>query len=1005
MTFSSLYLRFRWLQVPTGLLIVLLQRMPVLRLLTQAELTVGENGGAVIKSVFALAAFGAYNSVAGATTFGVSPATPSTGVVGTTFAISGTAGTAMTETFTLTGAPGSPKAWSVTGTLPTGLSVTGGNPINVTAPYKMTITGTPSAAGSWSVTVIAWESSGATGKSVSCTCTFTITGGTTNVAPSFTTQPTSASVNVGGSVTFTSAASGTPAPTYQWYRGTTALTGQTAASLSLSNVQTTDAGSYTVVATNSAGTATSNAATLTVTAVAPSITTQPQNATATVGNSVTLSVVASGTAPLTYQWKKGTTSITGATLASYTISSVQTTDAGSYTVTVTNSAGSVTSSAATLTVSSAPSITSQPQSTSVVAGSSASFSVTATGSAPLSYQWQKGGTAISGATSSTYTIASAQTTDAGSYTVVVTNGSGSVTSTAATLTVSASAVAPSITTQPQSSTVTVGSAATFTVAASGTAPLTYQWRKGGTAISGATSATYSIASAQAADAGSYTVVVTNGAGSVTSAAATLTVNPAPVAPVITTQPTSHSVASGHDVSFSVVATGYPTPTYAWSVSANSGTSWTAVSSGTNYSGATTATLTVKSATTAQSGYLYRCVVTNSSGSATSNNATLTVISAIFPAPSGLAVVASSGVLTVADSSNNTIQTVGTNWAVSALAGAAGQQGSTDGTGVAALFRQPNGVAQDSAGNVYIADTGNSLIRKVTAAGVVTTLAGSSSNQAYRDGVGTAAWFNASTALTIDSLGNVFVADTANSVIRKIATDGTVTTLAGTAGSTGSADGTSAAARFNQPAGIIVDSAGNLYVSDTNNHTIRKVTSAGVVTTLAGLAGVSGSSDGTGTAAQFNLPRGLCYDGSGNLYVADTANSSIRKVTTAGVVTTFAGLSTVSGLLDGTGIESWFNQPRDVKIDSSGNLYVADTGNAAIRKITAAGVVTTPSLTVSSSSGSSSSSSSSSSSGSSSEGPPPGKSGAGDIPAWFGAGWLVLLLSRWFWIRSAQRTTR
>lgn len=1002
MNLYSLYFRFRWMQVPSVLLVLLLQRMPVLRLFVQAGSLLESGGsGVVMKSVFALAALGAYNSVAGATTFSVTPASPASGPAGTQFAISGTVGTAMSESFSLSGAPGSPRSWSEIGTLPTGLSVTGGNPINVSSPYKMTIAGTPTTQGTWTVTVKAWEKANTTGNSVSATCVITITAGTTTSPPSFTTQPQSASANIGGSATFTAAASGSPAPTYQWYFGGSALSGQTASTLTLSNIQTTDAGSYTVLATNSAGTATSNTATLSV-LTAPSITTQPQSTTASVGGSVTLSVVAAGTAPLTYQWKKGGVAVTGATSASFSISNVQTTDAGSYTVTVTNSVGSVTSNAASLTVSSAPSIASQPQGASVVVGSAASFSVTATGSAPLTYQWQKGGAAISGATSATYSIASTQLTDAGNYTVVVTNGSGSVTSAAAALTVSASAVAPSITTQPQSSTITVGSGAMFTVAASGTAPMTYQWQKGGMAISGATSTTFSIASAQLTDAGNYTVVVTNGAGTATSSAATLTVNPPSVAPVITTQPTSHSVASGHDVSFAITATGYPVPTYAWYFSTDNGTTWTAAANGTNYAGATTATLTVKSATTALSGNLYRCSVANSTGSANSLPATLTVSSAILPAPSALSVSAS-GTLMVSDSSNNTIQIIGTSWAMTALAGSSGQQGSADGAGSAALFRQPNGVAVDSSGNVFIADTGNSIIRKITSAGVVTTLAGSSSSQGYRDGNGTAAWFNSPSALTVDGVGNVYVADSGNAVIRKIAVDGTVTTLAGTAGSTGTADGTGATARFNQPSGIVVDSAGTLFVGDTYNQTVRKVTAAGVVTTLAGLAGVSGTADGTGTAASFNQPRGLCVDVSGNLYVADTANSSIRKVTPAGVVTTFAGLSTISGLLDGTGLNAWFNQPRDVKIDASGNLFVADTGNAAIRKITPAGVVTTASLSVvSADPGGGSSSSSGSGTSASDSGPVPGKAGAGDTPGWFGASWLLLAVSCWFVNRRSCR---
>ena len=262
-------------------------------------------------------------------------------------------------------------------------------------------------------------------------------------------------------------------------------------------------------------------------ATAPTITTQPASQTVTVGSSVTFSVVASGTAPLSYQWKFNGANISGATSTSYTIASAQTNNAGSYTVTVTNVAGSVTSSAAILTVNSAavaPTITTQPASQTVTAGSSVTFSVVAAGTAPLKYQWKFNSASISGATNTSYTISSVQTNNAGSYTVTVTNVAGSVTSSAAALTVNSAAVAPTITTQPASQTVTAGSSVTFSVVASGTAPLSYQWKFNSANISGATSSSYTIASAQTNNAGSYTVTVSNSAGSVTSSAATLTVN-------------------------------------------------------------------------------------------------------------------------------------------------------------------------------------------------------------------------------------------------------------------------------------------------------------------------------------------------------------------------------------------------------------------------------------------------------------------------------------------------
>jgi hypothetical protein len=169
---------------------------------------------------------------------------------------------------------------------------------------------------------------------------------------------------------------------------------------------------------------------------------------------------------------------------------------------------------------------------------------------------------------------------------------------------------------------------------------------------------------------------------------------------------------------------------------------------------------------------------------------------------------------------------------------------------------------------------------------------------------------------------------------------TITTFAGPSESPGWFDGTGSAARFYKPYGVAVDSSGNIFVADTNNHTIRKVTPAGVVTTLAGLAGSDGSTDGTSSAAQFTNPNGVAVDGNGNVYVADTANHTIRKITPTGVVTTLAGLAGDTGSADGTGSTARFTNPTGIAVDASGNVYVADTENHAVRKVTAAGVVTT-----------------------------------------------------------------
>jgi hypothetical protein len=267
------------------------------------------------------------------------------------------------------------------------------------------------------------------------------------------------------------------------------------------------------------------------------------------------------------------------------------------------------------------------------------------------------------------------------------------------------------------------------------------------------------------------------------------------------------------------------------------------------------------------------------------------------------------------------------------------------------------VAVESAGTVYVADTFNCTIRKVTAVGtnwVVTTLAGLAGRSGSADGTGSEARFGLPWGVAVDRAGNVYVVDIVYAAIRKVTPSGEVTTLAGLAAIWGSADGSGSDARFRQPYGVATDSSANLYVADTGNHTIRKVTSVGTnwaVTTLAGMAGSSGSADGTGSDARFNVPYGVAVDSSGNVFVTDGANRTIRKVTPAGVVTTVAGLAGSQGSADGTGIDARFSEPLGVAVDRADNVYVADTSNHTIRKLTAVGtnwVVTTlagdPSIT-------------------------------------------------------------
>ncbi len=575
-----------------------------------------------------------------------------------------------------------------------------------------------------------------------------------NQAPSISSHPQGGSYSVGQSVTLTVVASGTPPLSYQWKKGDADISGANSAAYTIPSLVLGDAGAYSVRVSNSLSNVTSNAANLTVTSsvVAPSITTQPQSQSVGVGGVVSFAVVATGTAPLAYQWRKDTVNIPGATGASYTIFSTVSSDAGSYTVVVSNSGGAnpVTSSAAVLTVTppspanyavtttatsfapgggqitfnvtlnypansvpslgvkpptsawayvsdagangptikpspgdttdpadgsstfgfsyitppvspatfsfvlsypagltgsqtiafaanyrlggtltpvsvasitigaaSAPTITTQPVAVNtLIRGATATFSVVATGNPAPTYLWKKGttnlvdGGNVSGATTDTLTLTNIQAADSADYMVVVTNTQGFINSQPANLTV---IVPPTITTPPQSQSVVGGAAVNLTVVVSSQGTPTYQWKKGGVAIDGATLPFYNIPSVQIGDAGSYTVEVTNAAGTTPSTAAVLTVTSSQVAPAITTQPVSQSKSPGQSVTFTVAASGNPAPTYQWRKDSNA------------ISGATAASYTIASVAVGDAGS-YTAVASNGVGTpATSNAATLTVL--------------------------------------------------------------------------------------------------------------------------------------------------------------------------------------------------------------------------------------------------------------------------------------------------------------------------------------------------------------------------------------------
>lgn len=807
------------------------------------------------------------------------------------------------------------------------------------------------------------------------------------VAPSIDVQPASLGVDDGAEATFAVHVVGSSPLSYQWLRNGQPVLGANASALVLSPAVLADNGAtFSVQVTNAVGSIASTVATLTVAAVPPRIDAAPQPASVVDGDVAVFSVTAHGSAPLAYQWSVNGQPVTGATDASYQRAASYADNGSLVSVTVSSAYGTATSTGVKLTVDPRAAVfTREPQSVAMSTGGTASFTVNANGTAPMSYQWQRsldGGTTwtdLPGSNSTTYAVPGATLAWTGtSLRVLVTNPAGTVASEVVSLTVSPG-------------THVIAGALGGNGYANGSGPAA---RLQGLADS-----------AMDADGNLYVPDTLDGvirkvtpAGAVSTYAGRFGFHSAvdgPAGQAAFSYPTHVAAGPGGELyvadlwTLRKVATDGSVSTVAGAVYGTSDGTGTAASF------ASIGAMTVDPSGTvwlADGGTLSRVrkvtadgVVTSVAGGPSAGwgeGVDGPAADARFAWISGIARDAA-GNLFVVDSS--CIRKVAVDGTVSTYVGQCANGGYVDGPRQSALLGNPQGLALDAAGNLYIGeladirrvsptgyvetlaggangkmlaidgtgaqamlvgvsglsisrdgsrlafvDTGNAVVRTMTPNGAVKTLAGLAANRQVLDGTGDQARFYALSGLTADADGTVYVAD--GNAVRRVSPSGQVSSLA-----------LKVWTDIANAAGVAVDRSGNVYVVDAGLHQVLKVTPAGAVHVLAGQRGVMGAADGPGAQASFFAPSAIAIDASGVLYVADTGNHAIRKILADGSVSTLAGMATADGSCDnrdGVGKEARFCQPVAIAVGPDGLVYVADSQTQTVRRITPDGTVST-----------------------------------------------------------------